>query len=353
MSRIEPRYGLFHCDTEEEWREQRCFSIGASEAGAILGYRRWPAPVRTQQRILAGPEGLEADAPTDQMRWGKAAELAFEAFLNDAGERGTFTRFDRVIARPKRNLEFLHASPDGVWTTSDTSKALVELKTDRHAAGWGDPETDQVPESYWIQCQMALGLLKACDVDWDPTECHLWVSILGAAPVRYVIKHDAVAFDGAAHLLAEWWDRHIVSRRPVAPDGSSDYSEWLKVAFPTQHTGLSEQLAEAGKDFDRLADRYTQLTADISVLEKDALRIKQEMQLLIGNLPGVRGAWGKATWKRNRDSTTIQWEEAFRAMALGLDISDEQCRTFVEPNTHTKPGARVFRFTPATERSEQ
>jgi len=120
--------------------------IGSTDAPAIAGLSRWANERDAFNRIVLG---MEAKQTKDMLR-GKTVEPEILAQANRFGIM--LEDRDNTIRIRHPDCEFAHAQVDGlgIWRNQDI---VIEAKSvGPWAKGWGEPETDQVPESYRAQC---------------------------------------------------------------------------------------------------------------------------------------------------------------------------------------------------------
>ena len=92
---------------------------------------------------------------------------------------------------------------------------IIECKTSRYGYGWGEDGTDDVPVSYYFQCQhgmmiaVALGLIPA-----DEPQCDLFVSIAGGSIRLYTIKGDPALWEAMLIRYEEFWGYVERNERP-------------------------------------------------------------------------------------------------------------------------------------------
>lgn len=135
----------------ESWLAERQTGLGGSDAAAALGLSPWKTPFQLylEKRGQVTPEDLSENAA---VMWGTALE---EAVLGRYAER-TGLRVRRVAENARHpDHPFMIANLDAKVTGEPIG---VEAKTTNvfqanDATLWGEPETDQVPESYLVQCQ--------------------------------------------------------------------------------------------------------------------------------------------------------------------------------------------------------
>lgn len=156
------------CADEDEWLTKRRDGIGASEVGVIIGATKsWSSPYALWWR-----KTLDWRIPRSEgQRWGHLVEDPIaELFAEEmAGEL--------YIAKPLGHPYSLWRHPLSRWMTCTPDRLAVrvdgvvvpvEIKSDEGGPGWGEPQTDEVPEQYRAQA--------------------LWQADIFGAPGTYVVR---------------------------------------------------------------------------------------------------------------------------------------------------------------------
>lgn len=190
----------------ERQRQARTQGIGASEAAAILGLN----PYRSAGDILARKVGLvEDDGPSEAAEVG----LALEPAIADL----TAKRMGRKLVSPTATFPHpkglpLFANPDRFVEKCERGRPVVEIKYTGQTEGWGEPGTDEVPDNVLVQVQAQM-VCVGC------TEAHVGVLKTAFGRSRldlYRIAPNTELQKIIEDRLAEWWDRYVVQRAPLA-----------------------------------------------------------------------------------------------------------------------------------------
>ncbi len=182
------------------WLEARRNGIGSSDAPAILGLSKWKTALDV---YLAKVSPVEGDAPmSGPQEWGHRMEPAISAAIMD--HHGW--KLDKVPTLAHHVYPFLIASPDRVNQDGD----IIEIKTSMRSEGWGEPETSDIPQAYWLQVQHQLEVAQR-ETAW------VFVLIAGSDFRRYRIPRDADYLPTVINPLADFWQR-VEEHRPPEPD---------------------------------------------------------------------------------------------------------------------------------------
>jgi len=142
-----------------KWIEDRRKGIGGSDAGAICGV----SPYRTPLQVWQDKRGLSGVVPdNNSMEWGRLLEPVIRQKYSDKTGRAVkiLSPDDPIIHHPQ--YPFMLANLDGF--TDD--QRVVEIKTAKFPAGWGEPGSDEIPMVYIFQVQhyMAITGFPIADV---------------------------------------------------------------------------------------------------------------------------------------------------------------------------------------------
>lgn len=191
--------------------------VTASKVAPILGI----SPFSDQYTVFHQMAGnLPPIAETEAMRRGKIYEAAL---LNDFyGRHPELTREDLATFQAD---SWLAVSPDSVAHTDSGRTLLVESKTAARWDGWGEPETDQIPEHYRAQvivCAHVLG----CDEIAFPVMGPFWDYR------EYYVDPDPELAEAILAKCHEFWLSVQSGIEPELSETVASYTTWTKVADP-------------------------------------------------------------------------------------------------------------------------
>lgn len=180
-----------------QWLQDRRAGIGGSDVAPILGLSKWRTPldVYLDKRGESGP-----DVDNESMLWGRALEPVIRQQYSDRTGR-TVRVPDSMLFHPKH--EFMLANLDGV--TDD--HRLLEIKTARSGADWGEPGTDEIPEAYALQVQHYL-----CVTGYAVADVAV---LIGGSDFRlYEVPADPELQDMIIDAEAAFWQRVVTGQAP-------------------------------------------------------------------------------------------------------------------------------------------
>lgn len=230
----------------EAWLEARRSGIGASEAGAALGFSPFCSPRELYlQKIGEGAEVEENEA----MRWGNL----LEPVVAREYERVTGNRIaaQQVFLREEVGGVPLLATLDGV--VSD--EHLVEIKT---TSTWGAREIgdadDDLPEHWLLQAQQQMRVAGAERVDFA-------ILVAGQRLVVKTVERNDAIIANLVPRLGEFWGH--VQRREPPPFGHKRDRQLMHLIYPgcSGEIDLTQATLEA-------VDRYQALGSEIKQMEE-------------------------------------------------------------------------------------
>lgn len=278
-------------------RRQGC---GGSEVAAVVGLD----PYRTDFDVaVAKLQGFEA-AATPEMERGSFLEPALAALY--AHRTGALLAETGTLVHP--TMPHVLCTPDRLATLDGRTYDLsIKAPTGRLRSMWGEPGSDEVPMGYLFQLQWELFVLGAHGMVDPAGEHHLAADLDGDLRV-FTIKGDPELQLELVARVSHWWQRHIVAGVLPEVGASASSDEWLKWRFPANHGPSKEadlagevlalELRAAEEERDEAKDRFDELA--------------NRVRLLIGDGDGLRGAFGRITWRADKNgkrTLRTYWKE--------------------------------------------
>ena len=313
--------------------------LGATDIAPLLGIGQFGSPLSVYCRVLDIGEKPEQN---EAMKWGLKLEQAIaDEFMALHPDLLAFSPCPKGPDEPMRHrpsdllpelrepIPILIGTPDRILCrhTADPENwvADLELKTAhyRSARYWGPTGTDEIPEYYVTQVlwqEMLTGLPTA-----------YVAALIGGSDFRqYTIPFDPELGGMMLEAAKRFWQDHIIPRIPPLEVGSADGQALARV-FPKHK---DEDLAPSTPEIDALAHDLDEATGIIDEAEEVAEDRRNKLKAIIGEHAGIKGEWGKCTWKARKDGEKTDWE----ALAKALGATKKQ----IAAHTRTVPGARVF-----------
>ena len=312
----EPR--ILPANTREEWLQERKAGIGCSEIAAILGLNPWRSPLDVYLDKIGEGRPQEETRP---MRLGKAFEPAILAeYTKETGREARLN--DRLFQHP--DVPML-GTPDA-FELEELPPPGVEMKATRNQNGWGESGTDEIPDVYLPQVAGYMAILNR--PFW-----HVAALIAGGDFRVYTVRRDAALEAVILENVARFWRDNVIAHRAPDPDGSASAGEWVREKFP-RHTSMARVASPEESDLLRL---LVEAKDGREAAEREEERLKQLVQMRIGDAEGLIFDGGKCTWKTSKDSVVTDWKAVAAELTVPVEV--------VNKHTNLRPGSRRFVLT--------
>ena len=261
--------------------EERVRGIGASEAAMVLGISPFGGPADVQARKLGS---AEPDEPSWAMRLGTIFEAAIaEAVSERTGWK--LTGFHRTLWHPNG---VMFATPDYRIVGE---RAGLEVKKSERNEEWGD---DGDPLGAPVHVRVQVQQQMACLPSWE----RVWVGCLlyGRDLRLYPVERNPGQITHLETALPEWWQRHIVEREPIEPDGSPGSEAAIRALYPHP----TEEPRPATPEEDLLALELLEVSETAKDADDRVKLLRQRLMAAIGPSLAVAGDTWTATFADQR-----------------------------------------------------
>lgn len=279
-------------------RQGKC---GGSDVAAILGLiPSW----RTPFDVWAEKTGLVHRDPNDEspaQRRGRVLEPSVAAWYAEVTGYHVHKPSMVVASGP---ADWMVGSYDYlVYPEMASIPFGLECKTSKKDDGWAADGSEAtglaaatiIPPHYATQ---VLWYLEVSGFDrWDVACFFMFTDDFR----RYTIRRDKEQGALLVERVAQWWDRHIIGGERPELDGSAAAQAWVQQAFPKQIDGLRDATQDEAILIGRL--RAAEAASKHAKAEEDLLKV--QVQEIIGDAEGVKGGFGKVTWKEQAGSKRI------------------------------------------------
>lgn len=204
---------------------------------------------------------------------------------------------------------------------------IVEIKTadGSRREFWGEEGTDEVPESYLIQCAWYLMLTER-------NRCDLAV-LIGGNDFRIYTIYRNIELEKKLKFAAErFWARYITGDQTPKITDSDQFSRYLVEKY-RKGNGV---ILEADSALYEKAKKLKETNDQIKSLEKVKHEIENEFKFLIGENEGIAGEGFKFLWPTCKDKTEIDYDGLVKELNASEDL--------IKKYTSTKLGSRRVNF---------
>jgi len=241
----------------QEWLDARRKGIGGSDAGAILGVNKYKTPLDVYLDKTGQAPDIEDN---DAMYWGRALEdiVAYE-YAKRTGKK--VRRNNAILVHPEHKFMLANLDREIVG-----EPGILEIKTAARADDWGEPGSDEVPESYLAQVMHYMAVTGAQFAD-------IAVLIAGRKFQTYTIQRDDQLIEHMIDVERDFWENNVY--RLVPPDAKTmaDLNNRWRVDSGAALVA-SVELHQKIKFLQALRDKEKQIQEERKELE---FMIKEEM----------------------------------------------------------------------------
>jgi putative phage-type endonuclease len=320
---------------EQRFLEERRTTLGGTDSAAICGfstYRNAWDVAAEKKRILPPWRGNE------RTEIGRLLEdPVAQAYAKRTGVE--LERVEGVVRDPK--TPFLGGHPDRLVVGA---KKGVEVKTVQFGfEKWSKPgEPVRVPQDYFVQCQHYMMV----------TGYELWdlVGLFGLNKIRwYTLERNERVISALRAKDEAFWERYVVGPDLPPIEPSERATAWLKGHHPAPK---SDELVVANPEQAETVAHWLEAKGSRETFEAEEEKWKIRVQAAIGDATGITADGVSVTWKKNKDSVSLETDWATIARALEEQLLKAQ--PYVKPliealktkftrNVITKVGPRVLR----------
>lgn len=260
----------YNCKSNEEWRRERCHSIGASAVGILIGDNPWTTPRELAHKMRAELNGEFDYSQNLAMMRGHAYEQGVATLFEwQTGHKVIHSSSAEYLLR-REDLPFMHASPDRTYwineggkkhgKDAELNKGILECKTTRMPV---DP--DNLPISWVFQLQVQLGISGSKEgyIAWDV------LTNRDGFGYRH-FDFDPYIFDAAITVCRDFWNRCIIGGEEPEPVNVRD----IISLYPSHITGKTVTVS---KDTQKLI-------ADIKEMKATEKELKAEIDTMTEKL---------------------------------------------------------------------
>ena len=288
--------------SRDEWLEARKQGIGASEAAAAIGI----SPYQSQLELWMIKTGRLAQTEEDPfqsahapMYWGNILEPIIAEHYTKLTGRKT-RRVNAILQHPDKDLSWMLANLD-YSVVGDGTVQILECKTagEYGAKLW----KDGVPHYYQCQVQHQLAVT-------GKQTAEVAVLLCGQEFRVYRIERDDEFIAQLIRLEREFWS-YVESNTPPPADGSDSADQALRALYP-RDTGETINLKN-DPVLNEAFDGLIRVRDSLDTLNQEERSLKQFIQQSMEDHSRALFANGSVSWKRSKDSVSLDTSAALKA----------------------------------------
>jgi predicted phage-related endonuclease len=325
--------------TREEWLASRSAFLGASELAAVLGVSSYKdaTPFNVWRRkVEPTAEDLRDDTKDKPwLEWGHRLEpVILEKFQAEHPHLVT-TNPDGIWTYCHPVYTALRGTPDGlVYQIDDDGEQTLVAGVDAKNIGvqrkkhFGEEGTDDIPDDYLLQG------LAYCEI----FEVDIWyfAVLFGGSDYReFKVERNQEVAEAAIVKALDWFVHHVDGHRQPDVDGSEEATKFLARIWPEEKLDLLPPTPQTLALQTLIADATEEMNRNKEQIDT----AKNALRQIIGESSGIESV---CTWKKNKDSTKVDWKAV--AAELALHVNTVQVDRITKANTATKQGPRVLRM---------
>ena len=310
--------------SREDWLQFRKQGIGSSDAAAACGIHPYLSMLELWM-IKTGRMSSDIDASNNNgiegyspLYWGNTLEpMVAKYYQEHTGNK--VRRVNAILQHPDPDNHFMLANLDYA-ITGCTEAQILECKT----AGEHGAKLWKHGVPLYVTCQVQHQLAVT-----GKQAAHICVLLCGHEAKIYKVERDERLIESIMEHERLFW-QYVETDTPPTPDHSESAARALKLLYPTPKPSSKVDL----KDDDGANKLFEQLLSYrdyMQELEQRHDQVKHQLQSLIADNEVAVFEKGAISWKRSKDSTSLDSNALIKAHP-----------ELLEQFSKTRPGSRRF-----------
>lgn len=261
------------CSTNEQWREERSHSIGASAIGILLGESHFTTPLQLAYKMRAELQGEFDYTETLAMMRGHAYESGVASLFEKITHKEIIQASAAEYLLRRDDTPFMHASPDRMFwmdaegkkkgKNAELNKGILECKTTRMPI-----DGDNLPVSWIFQLQVQMGIsgYHMGAIAWDV------LSSANGFSFQF-FDFDEDIYNVAVEVCRDFWEHCIINGEEPEPICGSDVTRLYPHHTVGKTLTVNRETTEAIAELKELKDAKRELE---EAIEENTDKIKAQ-----------------------------------------------------------------------------
>ena len=288
--------------SREEWLQFRKQGIGSSDAAAACGIHPYLSMlelwmIKTGRMTSNIDQSIEGYSP---LYWGNTLEpMVAKYYQEHTGNK--VRRVNAILQHPDPDNHFMLANLDYAITGSDEVQ-ILECKT----AGEHGVKLWRHGVPLYVTCQVQHQLAVT-----GKSAAHICVLLCGHEAKIYKVERDERLIASITEHERLFW-QYVETDTPPTPDHSESAARALKQLYPKPEPSSKVNLTD-DNGANKLFDKLLSYRASIQEIEERHDQVKHQLQTLIADNEIAVFEKGAISWKRSKDSTTLDSKALLKA----------------------------------------
>lgn len=300
--------------SNSEWLEKRKLGIGGSDVGTMFDLNKYRSRIDLWKDKTGQSEDDDYEM-SEAAYWGTVQE---DTVAREFSKRTEF-KVEKCNYMIKRGYQIANVDRlvcDGNKKSfvkgEFRGKAILECKTASEYVKdqWGDPWTDEIPETYILQVQQYMDLLGA-DI------CYVAVLIGGNDFRIYVVKYDPEIAKFIRDESENFWNDYVLSGEAPAPRTASEVQE-LFTQTKRETVVASDDIESAINELKNVKEKQKELKENEEILKNQICVYLSDKEDLV-NLHGET----LCTWRSAKPSRKVAWQKIAEELTPSKELIEK------------------------------
>lgn len=182
----------------------------------------------------------------------------------------------------------------------------------------------------------------------------VWLFVSDTGEIRrYPVVRNEKAIEQLRNDGEQFWLEHVLPKKPPKIECTSIGAWAVAEKSLDAIYGIGDGgPIDATEDIVKASKLYDEARQEVKDAEDRKRGAAAMLKAALGDHSSSKWKGGSVSWKRNRPSSKVNYEHAFKQLAATQGLDDEAVAEFLKQHTHLKNGPRVMRVTLKKEKKE-